>query len=348
MKIHKKVVPTHLGEVSVYRIENSRGAWVELSEIGAGVIGVGVPDREGRIENVCLSYGDIEDYMGDGPAMGKCPGRYANRIAFGRFRIGGKEYQLDTNLPPHHLHGGATGFHNRIWDSETDGTDVIFHRLSPDGEEGYPGNMEVSVRYNWDDDDRLTLSIKAVCDADTVVNITNHGYWNLRGADSGTTLDHEMRMRSSRCLVTDDKLVPTGEFAEVAGTPMDFLAFKTLGRDIHADFAPLLYGKGYDHCYLIDGWEPGRMSSEAVMLRERTTGRTLTVDSDQPGVQIYTGNWLKGCPRSRTGREYEDYDGVAVEMQGLPDAPNHPGFPSQELHPGEEYLRKIIYAFGCE
>lgn len=346
MKNSVRTVEAPFGEIEIFRLENDKGCWVELSSLGAGVLGVGVADAKGRIENVALGYASPADYMSDGPGMGKCPGRYANRIAFGRFSVGGKEYQLDTNLPPHHLHGGNTGFQNRLWKACKLDDGVEFSYRSADGEENYPGNLDVAVTYRWTDDCKLSLEIKARTDAVTVVNITNHCYWNLDGCDSGSVLGHEMRLKSSRWLETDTTLIPTGRLADVAGTPMDFLDFKELGRDIKADFEALHIGKGYDHCWAVDGWEPGRMSEEAVVIRSRRSGRKLVIDSDQPGFQVYTGNWLAGCPCNRGGRSYEDYDGVAVEMQGFPDAPNHPEFPNQELHPSEEYRRTIVFKFG--
>lgn len=346
MKKNRRTVDAPFGEIEIFRLENGSGAWVELSSLGAGVLSVGVADTAGRIDNVALGYASPADYMSDGPGMGKCPGRYANRIAFGRFRIGDRNYRLDTNLAPHHLHGGATGFHNRLWKARPLEDGVEFTYRSSDGEEGYPGNLDVAATYRWSEDSCLSLELSARCDADTVVNLTNHCYWNLDGCDAGSVLGHEMRLRASRWLETDSTLVPTGRLAEVVGTPMDFLDFKEIGRDIHADFEALRIGKGYDHCWAVDGWRPGRMSDEAVVVRSRKTGRQLTVDSDQPGFQVYTGNWLSGSPRNRSGRSYEDYEGVAVEMQGFPDAPNHPEFPAQLLRAGEEYRRTIMYRFG--
>lgn len=332
--------------VSIHILENARGARVELSSLGAGVLGVLVPDREGRLGNVALGYERIGDYMGDGPCMGKCPGRYANRIARGHLEVGGRTYSLAVNCGPHHLHGGPGGFHNRIWTSRALADGVEFSYVSADGEENYPGRVEIRAVYRWSDDNVLSLELQAVADAETVVNLTNHTYWNLEGCGAGTALGHEMRMKASRWLVTDSTLAPTGELAPTAGTPMDFSRFKTLGRDIRADFEPLRFGKGYDHCWAIDGWEPGRFTADAVEVRDPRSGRTMTVGSDQPGVQIYTGNWLKGSPLGRGGREFEDYDAVAVEMQGFPDAPNIPSFPSQTLRPGETYRRIITYAFS--
>lgn len=344
--ITHKAATSPLGEVTVWRLTNPSGAWVELSSLGAGVTGVGVPDRNGNIENVALAYDDYASYLNDGPCLGKCPGRYANRIAAGHLEIGGKEYKLNINNGPNHLHGGPTGSQNRIWKSRELRDGVEFEYRSHDGEENYPGNLVVKAIYSWSEDNTLTLCFEAMSDSDTVVNLTNHSYWNLRGADSGSALEHEMRLRASRWLPTDDTLIPTGEFASVRDTPMDFTEFKQLGRDIRQDFSALNYGKGYDNCWVIDAWTPGKMSSEAAVLRDPESGRVLTVDSDQPGMQVYTGNWLAGSPANRSGRSYEDYDGVAIEMQGFPDAPNKPGFPSQLLTPDEIYRRTIRFHFG--
>lgn len=345
MKTTRRLSPSPAGDITVFRIENTSGAWVEVSSLGAGIIGVGVPDRLGEIANVALAYDDPADYVGDGPCLGKCPGRYANRIAGGDLTVAGRRYRLAVNCGPNHLHGGPTGFHNRIWDcAETEGG-VEFTYLSADGEENYPGNLRVKAIYRWSDDNTLSLEFHAETDAETVVNMTNHAYWNLRGADSGSVLAHELRLKASRWLVTDESLVPTGELSDVGGTPMDFMAFKTLGKDLHEDFPAVVFGKGYDNCWAIDGWREGLMSRNAVELRDKCSGRTLTVDSDQPGVQVYTANWLSDSPRRKV-RNFDDYDGVAIEMQGFPDAPNRPEFPSQTLRPREEYRRTIIFRFG--
>ncbi|MDE7179999.1 MAG: galactose mutarotase [Muribaculaceae bacterium] len=346
MKITQHSYPCSKGEIRLFRLENSRGAWVELSSLGAGITGVGVPDSKGVIENVALCYETPDLYLGDGPNMGKCPGRYANRIGHGRIEVGGKKYQLNCNLPPHHLHGGADGLQNQLWDAEVLEDGVRFSVTSPDGHENYPGNLKVTATYRWNDDMELSLEFEAESDAETVINLTNHAYWNLRGATAGTALDHELKMKASRYLETDHTLLPTGVSIPTSGNPMDFSEFKTIRCDINADFEPLKIGKGYDHCWVIDEWVPGRMSEEVVVIREPQSRRTLTIDSDQPGVQIYSGNWLTGSPKGPGGFEYSDYDGLAVEMQGFPDAPNRPEFPSQTLIPGKPYKRLINFKFG--
>ncbi len=347
MKITKTTSPSPLGEITIFRIENASGASVELSSLGAGIVSVSVPDKDGKIENVALSYANPADYIADGPCLGKIPGRYANRIVKGHLEIDGKIYQLAINNGPNALHGGPEGFMNRIWEAEELPNGVRFTYRAADGEENYPGNLVAVAEYRWSEDNVLTLDMSATTDAPTVVNLTNHAYFNLDGADPGSVLDHTMKINASKWLPTDDTLIPTGELAPVEGTPMDFRKEKRIGKDIEADFAALKYGKGYDNCWVNDGWEPGKMLGEVVVLKAANSGRVLRVGSTQPGVQVYTGNWLAGSPLNRSGKSYEDYDGVAIEMQGFPDAPNNPQFPSQTLRPGETYRQTIRFAFSA-
>lgn len=341
MKITTRRYPSQLGEIVTYRIVNSRGASVALSSLGAGILEINVPNKMGRIENVALAYAHPADYIDDGPCMGKIPGRYANRIAGGKFTLDGKEYSLAVNNGPNHLHGGPTGFQNRIWDSCIIPDGVRFTYVSKDGEEGYPGELTVTAEYRWTDRNKLHLSLKATSTKDTIVNLTNHAYFNLRGADSGNVFDHKLRVNASQWLVTDENLTPTGELAPVAGTPMDFRKLKPIGSRIRANFPALVFGKGYDNCWVLE-------NEEAVVLKESVSGRKLVIKTDQPGVQVYTGNWLTGCPANRSGMRYLDYDGIAIEAQGFPDAPNHPDFPSQTLKAGDTYSRYISFIFSTE
>ncbi|MDE7382137.1 MAG: galactose mutarotase [Muribaculaceae bacterium] len=340
-------INTALGECELWTLENSKGERVILSSLGAGIVSVEVPDRMGELANVALRYANCADYFEDGPCMGKIPGRYANRIAGGKFTLDGKEYPLAVNNGPNHLHGGPTGFQNRLWKGEIIPGGVRFRYTSADGEEGYPGELKVTADYTWSDRSELTLQLSAVTSAPTVVNLTNHTYWNLDGADSGSVLEHKMRIKAHHWLPTDDTLVPLGMLTGVKGTPMSFLRTKMIGQDLRKDFAALKYGKGYDNCWALDG-APGEMVEDAVRLHSDKSGRTLTVSTDQPGVQIYTGNWLAGSPKNMSGRSYEDYDGVAIEVQGFPDAPNNPAFPSQRLNPGELYSRTIRFKFTTD
>lgn len=335
------------GEIKIYKFTNNHGASVELSSLGAGVLSIVVPDRDGHLDDVVLGYADILDYIGDGPCAGKIPGRYANRIANGYFEIDGVGYNLAVNCGPNHLHGGPTGFMNRNWKSRLlDDCSVEFTYLSVDGEEGYPGNLTATAIYRWSDANELSLELKAVSDKKTVVNLTNHCYFNLDGESAGSALNHKLKLNASHCLHTDSALTPTGELDDVSGTPMDFTSIKPVGRDIGTDFVPLRYGKGYDHCWVIDRGRDKEGLVEAAHLEAGISGRVLDVFTTQPAVQVYTGNWLTGSPVGKSGKEYNDYDAVAIECQGFPDAPNHQGFPSQLLNPGDEYRHVICYRFS--
>lgn len=335
-----------LGEITLCTITNHSGASVTLSSLGAGITAVNVPDRDGKIADVVLGYKEAALWVADGPCAGKVPGRFANRIALGHFSIDGKEYTLAINNGPNALHGGPTGFQNRLWEVEVIGEDTVrFTYRSADGEEGYPGNLTATATYQWSETNELTLTLEAVTDAPTVVNLTNHAYFNLAGEGSGSVLGHKLWLKASRWLPTDATQIPTGEIAPVAGTPMDFTEPKEIGRDIKADFEALKIGKGYDHCWVADDYEKGKLQKVAE-LSEETSGRTLTVSTTQPGMQVYTGNWLSGCPESISGGAYDDYDGVAIECQNFPDAPNKPDFPSSRLNPGEKYNEVIRFSFG--
>ena len=345
MKITKTLWATAKdgAQILKYRMTNSAGAYVELGSIGAAILSIVVPDRDGKMADVVIGYEDPLSYIGDGPCCGKTPGRFANRIAKGRFTLDGKNYSLPINNGPNHLHGGPDGFMNKVWDSRIEGDSVEFMYFSEDGESGYPGNLKSVVRYEWGDDNALKITYTAQTDAPTVVNLTNHAYFNLAG--KGKILDHELLLNASEYLPTDKDLIPLGESEPVAGTPMDFTNAKPLGRDIKADFPALNYGKGYDNCFLVDGYEPGQLQT-AAELHDPESGRVLEVISTQPAVQVYTGNWLDGSPKGKGGVEYHEYDAVAIECQHLPDSPNQPDYPSTELRPGETYQEAIIYSFS--
>lgn len=339
------------GDITLYTLVNSQGAKVVLSTLGAGIVSIVVPDKNGAMADVVLGYANPADYMADGPCAGKTPGRYANRIGRGHLEVDGRTYQLAINNGPNALHGGPTGFQNRIWDAATVGDDTVeFTYTSADGEENYPGKLTAKVTYRWDDENGLAIAYEAETDAPTVVNLTNHAYFNLAGHNSGSVLNHMLQMNCSKWLPTDENLCPTGEIAPVEGTPLDFRTVKPLGRDMLkadgtvSDFPAMQYGKGYDNCFVIDEYQPGLLA-EAATLTDPVSGRSLQVFTDQPGAQVYAGCWLAGCPEGKDGAVYRDYDGVAIECQGFPDAPNKPGFPSQLLLPGEVYRRNIIFRF---
>ena len=333
--------------VKTYTLKNSRGASVVLSNLGAAIVAINVPDRDGKIADIALGYEKAESYIGDGPCLGKCPGRFANRIAAGKFTLEGEEYELPINNGPNHLHGGPEGFQNKIWESrEVDGA-VEFMYFSEDGEAGYPGNLKVVAHYEWSEDNELKLTFTAETDKTTVVNLTNHAYFNLDGEGSGTIEDHILRLNASEFLPTDENLIPLGESAPVAGTPMDFVNPKALGKDLRADYPAIKYGKGYDNCFLIDGYVPGQLQEAAELYSEKT-GRVLNIFTTQPAVQVYTGNWLGGCPAGKNGHTYNDYYGVAIECQHYPDSPNQPEYPTTVLRPGEVYSEAIIFAFSVK
>ncbi len=330
--------------VILYTMRNASGAEVRLTNLGAAVVSIIVPDRAGNLADVVLGYGKFENYMNDSAAFGKTVGRYANRIARGIFTLDGQEYRLAQNNPPNHLHGGPDGFANRIWEGRVETNRVVFALISPDGDQNYPGELSVEVIYDWDDDNVLDITLQAHADAPTIVNLTNHTYFNLAGESSGSVLDQILQLDASRWLPTDATLIPTGELVSVVDTPMDFRQAKPIGRDIDADFEALNYGGGYDHCWVIDGWEPGKMTENGT-LYDPVSGRAVTFSSTQPGVQVYTGNYLQGTPAGKSGRPYANRDGVAIECQGFPDAPNHADFPSQRLGAGEIYREQISMRF---
>lgn len=343
MAVELRTVSSPKGEITIYKLTNAAGASVEISTLGAGIVSVVVPNSKGEMADLALGYANPADYLYDGPCAGKVPGRYANRIAKGKLTVAGKTYQLAINNGPNALHGGPDGYQNQIWDGKVVDGAVELTLFSPDGDENYPGNLTAKAIYSWSDDCKLTLVLKAETDAETVINLTNHAYFNLDGESAGNIFDHELWLACSNYTPTDETLIPTGEIASVAGTPMDFTQPKPLGKEIKADFPALNYGKGYDNCWLVDNWD-GTLKKVAV-LTSKSAGRAMEVYTDQPAAQVYTGNWLAGSPINKSGRSMNDYDGVAIECQGVPDAPNQPQFPSQVLRPGEEYKRTIIFSF---
>ena len=338
--------PHAQGEIEVFRLANAAGAYVDVCNIGAGITAVVVPDREGRMADVALGYRAYADYVGDGACFGKTPGRFANRIAGGRFTLDGKEYRLAVNNGPNHLHGGTKNFANRLWESRVETNRVVMSLLSEDGDQNYPGELNVEAVFDFDDDNALEITYLAKTDKTTVVNLTNHVYFNLAGDGSGSILDHELRLNSSKILEMNERQIPTGKLLDAAGTPQDFREFRSFRPGISSEFNHIRDFKGYDHPFVVDGWKPNILG-EVGTLREPRSGRSVTVLSSQPSVMIYTGNWLAGgCPETKSGGRYADYDGVAMECQNYPDAVNHPEFPSPLLRPGETYCQKIVFRFG--
>lgn len=331
--------------VLVYKITNTSGASVELCNIGASIKAINVADRDGNFTDVALGYKDWQSYVDDPAAMCKSVGRYANRIAGGRFELGGVEYLLARNNGPNHLHGGVDGFGRRIWESSVEDDQVVFTLTSEAGDQGYPGELAVQAVYYWSEDNALEITYRAVSNEDTIVNLTSHLYLNLNGEASGSVLDHELQLDCSKFLPTDSVQIPTGELADVEGTPMDFRTAKSFARDFDSDFNFMRQVRGYDHCWVVDGWRRNILGRVG-MLSSAESGRTVEILSSQPGVQVYTGNWLQDAPMGKSGKRFHDQDGVAIECQAWPDTPNHPEFPSVELKAGDRYVQKIVYKFG--
>ncbi len=331
--------------IILYTLRNDRGAEVRISNFGATIVSATMPDREGRMADVVLGYARPESYFHDGPAAGKSVGRCANRIALGRMTIDGKAYQLEINNGQNHLHGGTKNFANRVWESRVETNRVVMTLLSEDGDQGYPGELTVEAVFDFDDDNALELTYRARTDRTTVVNLTNHVYFNLAGEASGDILDHELQLHSSQGPEMNEYQIPTGRMLDVEGTPQDFRTFRAFRPGIDAAFNRIRDFRGYDHPFAIDGWKPGILG-EAGTLRDPKSGRTVTVLTSQPSVMIYTGNWLAGSPETKSGGRYEDHAGVAIECQNFPDAVNRPEFPSPLLHPGETYCQKIVFRFG--
>ncbi|NGN67428.1 galactose mutarotase [Streptomyces sp. A7024] len=327
------------------------GTRVRVLTYGGIVQSVEVPDRRGELANVVLGLATLDDYTEHtGPYFGALVGRYANRIRGGAFELDGRTYRLARNNEPNCLHGGELGFDKRVWAAAAGatgdgGVTLTLTRTSPDGEEGFPGNLAVTATYTVTATGALRLDYAATTDAPTVVSLTNHSYWNLDGEGMGSAEAHEVRIDAARYTVNDATSCPTGEFAEVAGTPLDFRTPKPVGRDLREGHPQLLIGQGYDQNYALD---KGRTATAepAAELHSPASGRVLTVATTEPGLQLYTANFILPEFTGTSGRMYRPGDGVALETQHFPDSPNQQHFPSVVLRPGESYASTTEYAFG--
>lgn len=333
--------------VDSYTLTNANGATVQILTYGGTITHLMVPDRAGKLGDVCLGFDDLAGWQSKGnPYFGALIGRVANRIAKGQFTVDGKQYQVPVNNGVNSLHGGLKGYDKRIWDVKpmtmADGPMLTLTLTDPDGTEGYPGTVKVTVVYTWTNDDVLRIEYHATTDKATPINLTNHSYWNLKDAGASTIDGHVVKLYADRYLPVDATQIPTGELATVKGTPIDFTTAKPLGQDMAkmgGDPA------GYDHCLVVRDHH-GQVD-KAVDVYEPTTGRTMQMWTDQPGFQMYSGNFLDGTTIGKGGTKYERHNAVAFEAQAFPDAVNHPTFPSSVLQPGQTYEQTTEYRFGA-
>lgn len=340
--------------VEQYTLSNANGIEVTILTYGAIIQSLKVPDRDGTLGNIVLGFDNIDDYVAKSPYFGALVGRFANRIAKGTFTLDGNTYTLPINNDPNSLHGGDKGFDKHIYKAEqskaNDGVSLKLSRVSPDGEEGYPGTLAYSVTYTLTEKNELRLDYEATTDKDTVINLSNHSYFNLAGEGSGTIYDHQLQLNASHYTPTDKTAIPTGEIAPVAGTPFDFTTAKAIGRDIRDGKDPqIIIGRGYDHNWVLDRPEGDTTSLQlAVRVAEPTSGRVLEMHTTQPGIQFYSGNFLDGTFAGTSGKVYRQGDAIALETQHFPDSPNQPNFPSTVLKPGETFTSTTVWTFSTE
>lgn len=332
--------------VELYALRNSHGMEARITTYGGIVTKLTAPDRRGYYADVVLGYDTLAGYLRASPYFGALIGRYGNRIAHGRFSLNGRTYTLATNNGPNSLHGGNVGFDKVVWKAAkaevtSDGPQLTLTYLSRDGEEGYPGNLSVTAIYTLLEDNALRLEYSAITDQDTVVNLTQHSYFNLRG--QGDVLGHAVQIKAERFAPIDSALIPTGELRPVADTPFDFRKPTTIGARINRPDEQLRFGKGYDHNWVIHK-AAGALALQATVY-EPETGRVLEVLSTEPGLQFYSGNFLDGTISGKEGRPYQFRSGFCMEPQHFPDSPNHSNFPSTVLKPGSTYHNTIIYRF---
>jgi aldose 1-epimerase len=329
-----------------FDLKNAKGMEVRLAAYGARITSIKVPDRNGNFADVVLGFDTVEPYRSSPkkPYLGVTLGRYAGRIANGLFTLDGVEYVLAKNNGPNHNHGGITGFDKVVWDAKQTGNSVTFHRTSPNGEEGYPGNLDVCVTYTLTEKDELIIDYRATTDRATPVNLSNHSYFNLAGEGSETVLLHDLKINADRMLPIDKTSVPTGKIVPVADTPFDFRQPKPVGRDIDKPNEQLAHGSGYDHTFVLNPRQDDPLP--AAILYEKSSGRMMKVFTDQPGLQLYTANFLDGSLTGKSGRPYARQSALCLETQHFPDSPNQPQFPNTILRPGETYQSRTIYQFS--
>lgn len=329
-------------EVTCYTVENKNGMKADFIDYGANIVRLFVPDREGKLADVVLGFDDVASYEVNGCFFGSFIGRHGNRIGGAKFDLNGVTYELEKNDGANNLHGGTPGYNKVMYKAETGDNSVTFSRVSPDMEQGYPGNLEISVTYTVTDDNELKISYQAKSDKDTLCNVTNHSYFNLKGHDGGEITDHKVWIQANGFTETSDDLIPNGNIVDVTGTPMDFRTKKAIGDDIEADYEPLKIAGGYDHNFALDK-TPGKLEKVAE-LSEDTTGRKMEVYTDLPGMQLYTGNFIVK-ENGKNGAQYTKRTGVCFETQFFPNSVNVPSFDSCVLKAGETFTSTTIYRF---
>jgi aldose 1-epimerase len=336
--------------VDLYIFTNANGVEVRAMTYGGIIVSLKVPDRSGKLDDVTLGFDSLDGYLAGHPYFGAIIGRYGNRIGKAKFTLDGTEYKLAANNGPNHLHGGLKGFDKVVWQAEPfdkkDSVGVVFSYTSPDGEEGYPGNLRVKVTYTLTDKSELIFDYHATTDKATPVNLTNHTYFSLAGPGRRDILGHDMMLNADNTTPVDSTLIPTGEIKSVAGTPFDFRKPTPIGARIDAEDEQIKYGPGYDHNFALN--RKGDGLSLAARVVEPTTGRVMEVHTTEPGVQFYTGNFLDGTLAGKGGHVYKWRFGFCLETQHFPDSPNKPSFPSTILRPGKTYTSRTVYTFSIE
>ncbi len=326
--------------VSLYRLENSSGAYLEVSDYGCRIRSICVPDRNGVLRDVCLGYPEISDYETDSAGLGAAIGRHANRIGGASFSLNGREYPLEKNDGKNHLHGGSNGFAFRIWNTQyKDGT-LVFTQTFSQEEDGFPGTLTMKLTYEWTETNRLSITYEALSDQDTVYNVTNHTYFNLEGYESRSVLNHILWINASSITENDSESIPTGRILPVEDTPFDFRQKKTIGQDIEKEHIQLTYGSGYDHNFILGG----SGLRPAAILESPFSGIRMTCSTDQPGMQLYTANFLGDC-KGKYGEDFCPRNSVCLETQHFPDAVHHPDFPSVILKAREPFTTTTWYEF---
>jgi aldose 1-epimerase len=341
---------THKGKVTaLFTLKNKNGLVVQITNFGAKIVSLYVPDRNGNFADIVLGYDTIDGYINGNPYFGAICGRYANRIANGKFVIQGKTYHLPVNNGPNSLHGGPEGFNNQMFDPKEiikskDSQSIRMTYISKDGEMGYPGTLSLKVTYTLTNNNELKLDYEATTDKTTYVNIASHSFFNLAGEGNGDILNHELTLNADIFTPVSDVLIPSGELRKVSGTPMDFTMPKLIGKSINESYDQLDYGKGYDHNWVINKKKTGELALAASCF-ESKSGRIMEVHTTQPGVQLYTGNWLDGSDKGKGGHAYGMRSALCLETQNFPDSPNKPAFPPTLLSPGEVYKQTCVYKF---